>query len=181
MLTRTEQSILMQNRLFAGLSEAELSGLLEKMSAHTSVFAKNSVLWGMGEKVENAGIVLSGRVEAWQYTQDGQENLAVVHEAGGLFGDVLMVRADGRQPGRAARGKGFQNPVLLSGRTALPLRRGRWMGLCEAAVQSAGGNIGKILGDAEPYSPAGDPRREKAAGDLFAARGGKHGGMSAPI
>ena len=90
MLTRTEQSILMQNRLFAGLSEAELSGLLEKMSAHTSVFAKNSVLWGMGEKVENAGIVLSGRVEAWQYTQDGQENLAVVHEAGGLFGDVLM-------------------------------------------------------------------------------------------
>ena len=30
MLTRTEQSILMQNRLFAGLSEAELSGLLEK-------------------------------------------------------------------------------------------------------------------------------------------------------
>ena len=85
MLTRTEQSILMQNRLFAGLSEAELSGLLEKMSAHTSVFAKNSVLWGMGEKVENAGIVLSGRVEAWQYTQDGQEN-----EAGGLFGDVLM-------------------------------------------------------------------------------------------
>ena len=90
MLTRTEQSILMQNRLFAGLSEAELSGLLEKMSAHTSVFAKKSVLWGMGEKVENAGIVLSGRVEAWQYTQDGQENLAVVHEAGGLFGDVLM-------------------------------------------------------------------------------------------
>ena len=66
------------------------SGLLEKMSARTSVFAKNSVIWGMGEKVENAGIVLSGRVEAWQYTQDGQENLAVVHEAGGLFGDVLM-------------------------------------------------------------------------------------------
>ena len=73
MLTRTEQSILMQNRLFAGFSEAELSGLLEKMSARTSFFAKNSVLWGMGEKVENAGIVLSGRVEA-----------------GGLFVDVLM-------------------------------------------------------------------------------------------
>ena len=45
---------------------------------------------GNGEKVENAGIVLSGRVGAWQYTQDGQESLAVVHEAGGLFGDVLM-------------------------------------------------------------------------------------------
>ena len=90
MLTRTEQNTLLQNRLFAGLSEAELSGLLEKLSARTTVFAKNSVIWGMGEKVENAGIVLSGCVEAWQYTQDGQESLVAVHGTGGLFGDVLM-------------------------------------------------------------------------------------------
>lgn len=90
MLMRTEQDTLLQNRLFAGFSEAELSGLLEKLSARTTVFAKNSVIWGMGEKVENAGIVLSGRVEAWQYTQDGQESLVAVHGAGGLFGDVLM-------------------------------------------------------------------------------------------
>ena len=90
MLTRTEQNTLLQNRLFAGLSEAELSGLLEKLSARTTVFAKNSVIWGMGEKVESAGIVLSGCVEAWQYTQDGQESLVAVHGTGGLFGDVLM-------------------------------------------------------------------------------------------
>ena len=90
MLTRTEQNTLLQNRLFAGLSEAELSGLLEKLSARTTVFAKNSVIWGMGEKVESAGIVLSGCVEAWQYTQDGRESLVAVHGAGGLFGDVLM-------------------------------------------------------------------------------------------
>ena len=90
MLTRTEQDTLLQNRLFAGLSEAELSGLLEKLSARTTVFAKNSVIWGMGEKVESAGIVLSGCVEAWQYTQDGQESLVAVHGTGGLFGDVLM-------------------------------------------------------------------------------------------
>ena len=44
----------------------------------------------MGERIDHAGIVLSGRVDAWRYTQDGQESLSAVHEAGGLFGDVLM-------------------------------------------------------------------------------------------
>ena len=44
----------------------------------------------MGERVDHAGIVLSGRVDAWRYTPDGQESLSAVHEAGGLFGDVLM-------------------------------------------------------------------------------------------
>ena len=44
----------------------------------------------MGDRVERAGIVLSGRVEAWRYTADGQACLSAVHEAGGLFGDVLM-------------------------------------------------------------------------------------------
>ena len=44
----------------------------------------------MGDRVERAGVVLSGRVEAWRYTADGQACLSAVHEAGGLFGDVLM-------------------------------------------------------------------------------------------
>ena len=34
--------------------------------------------------------MLSGRVEAWRYTADGQACLSAVHETGGLFGDVLM-------------------------------------------------------------------------------------------
>ena len=90
MLTVEEQHRLMQNRLFAGISEAELEGMLKKLSAYTAFFSKNSVIWGMGERVELAGIVLSGRVEAWRYTSDGQANVSVVHEAGDLFGDVLM-------------------------------------------------------------------------------------------
>ena len=90
MLTEKERQPLLQSRLFAGLSAAELDELLRKLAARTACFGKNSVIWGMGEQIDHAGIVLSGRVEAWRYTPDGEENLSAVHEAGGLFGDVLM-------------------------------------------------------------------------------------------
>ena len=90
MLTDEEKRILLQNRLFAELSAKRLDGLLQRLAARTACYGKNSVIWGMGEQIDRAGIVLSGRVEAWRYTPDGQESLAAVHEAGGLFGDVLM-------------------------------------------------------------------------------------------
>ena len=108
MLTDKEQSTLLQNRLFAGFSAEGLGGLLEKLSAHAAYFPKDSVLWGMGEQIRQAGIVLTGRVEAWRYTPEGQGRLSAVHEAGGLFGDVLM----------SARTVG--SPVEL--RTAKPTR-----------------------------------------------------------
>ena len=90
MLTDEEKKLLLQTRLFAGLPAERLDGLLQKLAARTACFGKNSVIWGMGERVDHAGIVLSGRVEAWRYTSDGQESLSAVHEAGGLFGEVLM-------------------------------------------------------------------------------------------
>lgn len=90
MLTSAERVCLLENRLFRGFLPAELDGLLESLSARAVSLPGNCVLWSMGDRVERAGVVLSGRVEAWRYTQDGQESLSAVHEAGGLFGDVLM-------------------------------------------------------------------------------------------
>ena len=90
MLSSAERACLLENRLFRGFLPAELDGLLESLSARTVSLPGNCVLWSMGDRVERAGVVLSGRVEAWRYTQDGQESLSAVHEAGGLFGDVLM-------------------------------------------------------------------------------------------
>ena len=90
MLTSAERVCLLENRLFRGFLPAELDGLLESLSARAVSLPGNCVLWSMGDRVERAGVMLSGRVEAWRYTQDGQESLSAVHEAGGLFGDVLM-------------------------------------------------------------------------------------------
>lgn len=90
MLTSAERVCLLENRLFRGFLPAELDGLLESLSARAVSLPGNCVLWSMGDRVERAGIVLSGHVEAWRYTADGQACLSAVHEAGGLFGDVLM-------------------------------------------------------------------------------------------
>ncbi len=90
MLTSAERVCLLENRLFRGFLPAELDGLLESLSARAVSLPGNCVLWSMGDRVERAGVVLSGHVEAWRYTADGQACLSAVHEEGGLFGDVLM-------------------------------------------------------------------------------------------
>lgn len=174
MLTDEEKRILLQNRLFAELPAERLDGLLQKLSSRTARFGKNSVIWGMGERIDHAGIVLSGRVEAWRYTQDGQESLSAVHEAGGLVWGCFDVGPDGRQPGRASHGKAVQDPVSIAGRTA-PLLRGGWRKrLHTAAVQSAGGDLGEILGITAPYPPPVYPGRADEAGSVSAAGGGKN-------
>ena len=89
-MTNRELEILMRMRLFAGFTQAELERLLAELRPKITAFSRGAVIWGMGERVEQAGVVLSGRVEAWAYSADGQGSLIAVHAAGGLFGDVLM-------------------------------------------------------------------------------------------
>lgn len=55
MLTDEEKRILLQNRLFAELPAERLDGLLQKLSSRTACFGKNSVIWGMGERIDHAG------------------------------------------------------------------------------------------------------------------------------
>lgn len=87
MLTDEEKRILLQNRLFAELPAERLDGLLQKLSSRTARFGKNSCDLGHGRANRPCpGIVLSGRVEAWRYTQDGQESLSAVHEAADCLG-----------------------------------------------------------------------------------------------
>ena len=57
MLTDEEKRILLQNRLFAELSAKRLDGLLQRLAARTACYGKNSVIWGMGEQIDRAGIV----------------------------------------------------------------------------------------------------------------------------
>ena len=111
MLTQKERGSLLQNSLFKGFSEDTLDRLLERLAVRTVTMPKNTVLWSMGERVSCAGIVLSGRVEAWRYTADGQASFSAAHEAGCLFGDVCE---NGRQPCGASHGKARQDPVFFA-------------------------------------------------------------------
>lgn len=90
MLTPQDLQILSATSLFSGFSEETLRALCASLCPSVAEFPAGRVLWRMGDRVTQAGVVLSGRVEAWQYSAAGQADLAAVHEAGGVFGDVLM-------------------------------------------------------------------------------------------
>ena len=90
MISPNDLQILSSTSLFAGFSEDALRALCAALRPSVAELLRGRVLWRMGEQVTQAGIVLSGRVEAWHYTASGHADLAAVHEAGGVFGDVLM-------------------------------------------------------------------------------------------
>ena len=90
MISPHDLQILSSTSLFAGFSEDALRALCAALRPSVAELPRGRVLWRMGEQVTQAGIVLSGRVEAWHYSASGHADLAAVHEAGGVFGDVLM-------------------------------------------------------------------------------------------
>lgn len=90
MISPHDLQILSATSLFAGFSEDALRALCAALRPSVAELPRGRVLWRMGEQVTQAGIVLSGRVEAWHYSASGHADLAAVHEAGGVFGDVLM-------------------------------------------------------------------------------------------
>ena len=90
MISSQDLQILSSTHLFSGFSEEALRALCAALRPSVSELPRGRVLWRMGEQVTQAGIVLSGRIEAWHYSASGHADLAAVHEAGGVFGDVLM-------------------------------------------------------------------------------------------
>lgn len=98
MILSHDLQILSSTSLFAGFSEEALRVLCAALRPSVAELPRGRVLWRMGEQVTQAGIVLSGRVEAWHYTAAGQADLAAVHGAGRRIWRRAHVRADGRQP-----------------------------------------------------------------------------------
>lgn len=90
MISSQDLQILSSTHLFSGFSEEALRALCAALRPSVAELPRGRVLWRMGERVSQAGVVLSGRVEAWHYSASGHADLAAVHEAGGVFGDVLM-------------------------------------------------------------------------------------------
>lgn len=171
MLTDEEKRILLQNRLFAELPAERLDGLLQKLSSRTACFGKNSVIWGHGRANRPCGdraVRARGGVAVHAgWTGKPFRGTRGRRTVWGCFD----VGPDGRQPGRASHGKAVQDPVSIAGRTA-PLLRGGWRKrLYTAAVQSAGGDLGEILGITAPYPPPVHSGRSDKAGSVSAAGG----------
>lgn len=149
MISSHDLQILSSTSLFAGFSEDALRALCAALRPSVAELPRGRVLWRMGEQVTQAGIVLSGRVEAWHYTAAGQADLAAVHGAGGVFGDVLMSaqtvgsRSSCAPPQTAASFSSRLRRCLRSARRAAARTvRGCWK-ICSARFRK---NIGDCSG-----------------------------------
>lgn len=82
--------ILQSSSLFRDMSEADIRQIVTCFGAPVRRYGKGAFLWHEGDQVDQAGIVLSGTVDAVQYREDGTAQLVARQTAGGVFGDLLM-------------------------------------------------------------------------------------------
>ena len=84
--------------LFAGITPEEILLLCRTFGCYTRRYGAGELLWLRGDRVSAAGIVLSGCVQAERNGPDGTQHIVARHEAGALFGDVLMSSQMQRSP-----------------------------------------------------------------------------------
>lgn len=90
--------LLRRTAVFDGVAEGEIAALCRALGCRSAYYPKGSVLWRREERVESAGIVLSGCVQAELIGPDGSLRVVARHGAGALFGDVLMSSRLQRSP-----------------------------------------------------------------------------------
>ncbi len=83
--------LLERTALFEGVSRAEIGALCRALGCRTAAYPKGSVILRRAERVENAGVVLSGSVQAERNGADGTLRIHARQGALGIFGDVLSV------------------------------------------------------------------------------------------
>ena len=90
--------ILERTVLFEGLTRGEIAALCRAFRCRSAYYPKGSVVLRRDERVEYAGVVLSGSVCAERNSPDGALRIVARHAAGALFGDVLTVSRGRRSP-----------------------------------------------------------------------------------
>ncbi len=75
---------------FENFTEEELELVTEKLKLSPVLYSKGSIIFSQGENVTSAGLLLSGSVIAESVSYSGERRIIQTHNAGGLFGDVLM-------------------------------------------------------------------------------------------
>lgn len=97
-MTQKERKNLQACSLFFGISEEETDTLLGYLAAEEARFAKNEIIWHMGDRISACALVLSGCLRAESVSPDGTHTLAARHGPGALVGDVLMATPGSTSP-----------------------------------------------------------------------------------
>lgn len=83
-------NIMQKSLPFENFTDEELKHITEKLSLSPVFYQKNQLIFSQGESVTKAGLVLRGSVIAESVSYSGERRIIQTHNAGGLFGDVLM-------------------------------------------------------------------------------------------
>lgn len=82
---------IMQKSLpFENFTDEEITTVAEKLGLSPVFYKKGSIIFNQGENFTKAGLILKGSVIAESVSYSGERRIIQTHNAGGLFGDVLM-------------------------------------------------------------------------------------------
>lgn len=87
-------SLYMKNQLFRGIPVSELVPLLACLMAEERSYARGEKLFSCGDRAEQLGIVLSGRINAVFEDILGGKNIISTAEEGDLFCDAFACSAE---------------------------------------------------------------------------------------
>ena len=78
--------------LFAGIGPEQADAMLSCLNARQEHYAKNTVVWNIGDTLHACALVLSGCLRAESVNASGEHLLMANHRAGALVGDVLWAQ-----------------------------------------------------------------------------------------
>ena len=91
LLHADEKPLILQSPLFRGISEAELSGVLEGLAAQRRMFRREAPVFLWGETPGLLGIVLKGSVHILQEDFWGNSTILAQIRPGDLFGEAFAL------------------------------------------------------------------------------------------
>ena len=91
LLQTDEKKLILKSPLFRGISEAELSGVLEGLSAQRRTFRREAPVFLWGETTGMMGIVLKGSVRILQEDFWGNSTILAQIRPGDLFGEAFAL------------------------------------------------------------------------------------------
>ena len=132
-LQTDEKKLILKSPLFRGISEAELSGVLEGLSAQRRTFRREAPVFLWGETPGLLGIVLKGSVHILQEDFWGNSTILAQIRPGDLFGEafalaeapltvtaraadaseILLIQGERLLRGKPESGPGFLPSVLV--------------------------------------------------------------------
>ena len=90
--------VIIGSSLFKDCPEKELEQFLKMAPCRRAEFKKDALLIRQGEKVESAGLLLSGQVKAFHTSLNGEECIHNILFPGDMFGQVLMASEKDESP-----------------------------------------------------------------------------------